>query len=68
MKFYFDVSATFRALDLADACKKISEQFARIAEKDWKGTDPTSDGIFKHGSIQLNAEIEGMGELEGGGE
>lgn len=57
MIFSFDASAIFEAKDLQEACRKLSEQFARMGEQDWKGKDPTTDGVFKRGHVSLNASL-----------
>jgi len=58
MIFYFEAHAKFNAENLNDACQKISEQFARMAQIDWHGSNPFNDGVFKNGRVALNAEID----------
>ncbi len=64
MKFYFEAYATLEAENLQDACRQISEQFIRIAADDWKNTDPTNDGIFKHGHVSLDTALTGLETTE----
>ncbi len=63
MKFNFEAYAVFDAADLNHACRQLSEQFARMAEENWHSKDPTRDGVFKNGHVELNAVLSGLDHL-----